>query len=260
MQRDETGRFIRGQSQLRRQSSRPASRAQQFQAPNSRGSRSGGRGVGAKTTLGLLAGAGIGAGLMYLFDPYEGAHRRQQLADRAAGAMESTGDALGSAWESVSQRAADAGSTLAEHLPDTSDLTQRGRRWLHRASDSAQQTASGWLDSARSSLPSLPQRRRPTDISVTTAGVGAAGLLALGLGAMWLLDPGRGRGRRAWIGQKATRLLHETGDFMRATGRHLANKSKGYYYETRSAAECAMSSITGESAEQPDPSTANLSA
>src|SRR5439155_17215224 len=116
---------------------------------------------------------------------------------------------------------------------------------------------------ARAAMPSIPSRprlRRPTDTSATTAAADGLGLLALGRGAMWLMDPARGRGRRAWLGQKATRRLNETGDFMRATGRHLANKSKGYYYETRSAAECAMSSITGESAEQPDPSTANLSA
>src|SRR5439155_978246 len=95
----------------------------------------------------------------------------------------------------------------------------------------------------------------------------ALGLLAgsgIGAAAMWLMDPARGRGRRAWLGQKATRLLNETGDFMRATGRHLANKSKGYYYETRSAAECAMQGITSAAGEagqqQPEQSTANLSA
>src|SRR5205814_2182083 len=38
------------------------------------------------------------------------------------------------------------------------------------------------------------------------------------------------------IGQKATRFVNETGNFMRATGRHLANKSIGYAHEGRKLA------------------------
>lgn len=33
------------------------------------------------------------------------------------------------------------------------------------------------------------------------------------------------------------RAVNETGTFMRATGRHLRNKSRGYYHETRRYAE-----------------------
>ena len=69
----------------------------------------------------------------------------------------------------------------------------------------------------------------------------------LGLGAMWLFDPARGRGRRAWIGQKANRFVNESGRFMRATGRHLANKSKGYYYEGRRAVTSAGQSLSDTS-------------
>jgi len=69
----------------------------------------------------------------------------------------------------------------------------------------------------------------------------------LGLGAMWLFDPDRGRGRRAWIGQKTNRLINETGTFMRATGRHVANKSKGYYHQSRKAVGNAGQSLSDSS-------------
>ena len=84
------------------------------------------------------------------------------------------------------------------------------------------------------------------------------GALVWSVGAMWLLDPDRGRSRRAWLAQKATRAANETGRFMRATGRHLRNKSKGYYYETRSAAECAMSGLTGVSQSQQTPAQTQM--
>jgi hypothetical protein len=84
-------------------------------------------------------------------------------------------------------------------------------------------------------------------VGAGSAGMGAAGALLLGLGAMWLFDPDRGRGRRAWIGQKTNRLVNETGNFMRATGRHLANKSRGYYHESRKAVGGAAASLNDSS-------------
>src|SRR5438552_3760256 len=190
MPRDErSGRFVPGQPQSRSRRTHSSARASAQRG-----------GAGMKTTLGLLAGAGIGAGLMYLFDPYEGARRRQQLADAAAAAAESAGETLGGAWESVSETASHAGSALASHLPglpSAADLRRQGQR----AATVAQEKASGWLDSARSALPSMPsypQRRRPTGLSATTAGIGGLGLIALSVGAMWLLDPALGRSRRAW--------------------------------------------------------------
>jgi gas vesicle protein len=217
-----------------------------------------------KTTLGLLAGAGLGAGLMYLFDPYEGPRRRQQLADAASHAAESTGETLGNAWETVSERAAEAGSALASHLPDASDLRKHGRRWMSGAGETAQaaqERARGWMESARSALPSRPRLRRPTDISGTSAALGGLSVAALSIAATWLFDPNLGRSRRAWLAQKATRALNETGDFMRATGRHLRNRAKGVYYETRSAAEETFQNISGrEECSEVDQSTLNQGA
>jgi gas vesicle protein len=234
MHRDEeTGRFVRDERDQRRPraTNRPAqyraaaqSRRQSFRiggCPDGSGAT--------KTTLGLLAGAGIGAGLMYLMDPYEGPTRRARIADAA-----------GSTWESLSEGAATAGSAIASHLPSASDLRDKGHKFLSRAGDAANETASGWWESARNAMPAmpaLPQRRRPTDVSATSATVGGLGLIALSVAATWLFDPQRGRGRRAWLAQKATRYMNETGDFMRATGRHLRNRAKGAYHEGHSAVE-----------------------
>jgi hypothetical protein len=186
----------------------------------------------------LAGGIGVGAALMYLLDPEAGRERRQHAAELAKDAMERGGVALGtalhsgketlsSAWQSASESAQSASDTIRESLPSW----RKQKSALGRAGDSVKSTAGEWLDSARTYVPSFGE----SGISKTTAGVSALGALALGLGAMWLFDPSRGRGRRAWISQKATRLLNETGDFFNRTGRHLRNKAKGYYYETSGA-------------------------
>jgi hypothetical protein len=140
-------------------------------------------------------------------------------------AVHSGKDVLAGTWETVSEKAHETTDALRGHMPHL-----HGRKSIfRRAGDSARETAGSWLDSAREYAPSLG--RRESGFSGTTVSAAALGMLALGVGAMWLLDPARGRGRRAWIGQKLTRCLNETGDFMNATGRHLRNKMRGYYHE-----------------------------
>jgi hypothetical protein len=195
--------------------------------------------------MSLVGGAALGAVAMYLLDPNEGEERRSRALDAANRVLETTTDAarsaydttthaLHDAWDTVSHRAAGAGSAAYAAMPSRKQIRKSGRRMLGRTSD----TASDWLDSARNLLPSMPSRPRlerhskyamePMGVSMT-----AIGALALGLGAMWLMDPRLGRGRRAWLAQKANRVLNETGDFARATGRHLRNKIKGYSHEAR---------------------------
>jgi gas vesicle protein len=202
-------------------------------------------------TLSLITGAAIGAAMMWAFDPESGEKRRHAAYESASGAIDSAGHALGDAYHSaagsVGHALSHAGdyisqgaSNAAASLPSASDVVDSGRRFFNRANRSAADTAAdyrdrashqahSWLDSARGWVPEF---RRPTDVSMTSASAVAVSAIACGVGAMWLFDPARGRGRRAWLGQKATRAVNETGRFMRATGRHFRNKAKGYYHET----------------------------
>lgn len=50
---------------------------------------------------------------------------------------------------------------------------------------------------------------------------------ALGVSAMYLLDPGSGRRRRALVRDKARRTARKTGDSIERTSRHLANRTRG---------------------------------
>ena len=253
MERDEYGRFVPRQQQARAArgpasagayggESRPWQQTGTYEQSGS-GAYCATRGSAA-TALGVAAGAGIGAALMFLLDPEQGRRRRERLAEAATHAAHRAGEVAHDAWDTTTDAAATGAAALYAATPSSKEMRRGGRRLWGRTSDavgsaaeSTRETAGGWLESARSYLPEVRSRRSHAhDISATTAGAGAAGALLLGLGAMWLFDPDRGRGRRAWISQKTNRLLNETGRFMRATGRHVANKSKGYAHRSRQAA------------------------
>src|SRR5678815_71033 len=61
--------------------------------------------TGMKSGLSLLGGLAIGAGLMYLLDPDEGADRRKTVGNLAGGAMSASGSALSSGWETLKDTA-----------------------------------------------------------------------------------------------------------------------------------------------------------
>jgi gas vesicle protein len=240
MKRDQSGRF-RGQ----RQSS--------YTQPSQENCRR----TSLAASLGsLIGGAALGAVATYLLDPDQGADRRAALGKTAHRAYDSTAEALrsayektahgmGSAFSAVGEKASQVGAAAYDSLPDSDDVRKTGRRFFNRARGAAEDagdTASSWFDSARSWLPNRSMAlERHSDYAMNPGAVSAtaASTLLLGAGAMWLFDPERGRGRRAWIGQKAVHFLNEIGDFARATGRHLRNKTRGYYHETASAVSSA---------------------
>jgi hypothetical protein len=265
MERDEQGRFLPRENQqqdprLRNYPPGPAMRGAAAGARQSSGrpwmtaagSPSCAKPGGIAATVGILAGAGIGAAMMFLMDPEQGRRRRERIAAAAAHSLEATTDAARHAWDAGSEHAVEGAAALYAQVPSGKDVRKFGHRLFDRtgsafgsAADTTRETAGGWLDSAKSYLPEVRSRRtHQHDLSPAAAGAGAAGALLLGLGAMWLFDPDRGRGRRAWIGQKTSRAVNETGRFMRATGRHLANKSKGFYHEGRRAVTSAGESLT----------------
>jgi len=75
------------------------------------------------------------------------------------------------------------------------------------------------------------------------------GGLALGAGLMYVLDPERGRRRRALMRDK---LVSACNSAQRATGskaRHLSNRAKGIMHETRSALTSVAGTLAGVAGE-----------
>src|SRR3954462_9572039 len=63
-------------------------------------------------TLSLLAGAGLGVAMMYLFDPDLGRQRRQRARAAAREGMATAGDYAQTAFDTFSQRAGDVAESL----------------------------------------------------------------------------------------------------------------------------------------------------
>jgi len=95
--------------------------------------------------------------------------------------------------------------------------------WWDDTSDSAERTARRWGNY-------VPHEREHHYVGQTACALGS---LALGAGLVWMFDPQLGRSRRAWVGQKSGKFLRESGEFFRRTGRDIANRTRGTYYQGR---------------------------
>lgn len=61
--------------------------------------------------------------------------------------------------------------------------------------------------------------------------------MLVGAGLMYMLDPARGRRRRALVGDQMVHAAHEleeAGEWLEGTSRHLGNRAHGIAAETRS--------------------------
>jgi len=122
--------------------------------------------------------------------------------------------------EDYSGRAGDLRDNVADY---GSYLWKRMRKLGNRLSDRASDavsTARHRIAGEHESSPVLP---------ITLTGVGCC---AIGVGLMYLMDPQRGRSRRAWLGDKLTSLVRQTGRTFYGTGRDLANRAYGVAAET----------------------------
>jgi len=239
MERDSAGRFRSGREP--QQSGRTT--RQESCAPSA---------VGAGVAS-LISGAALGVVAMYLLDPKHGAQRRAMARNLAERALESSGDVtrsalhsashyLGDAWHAARDKVADTASAAQDAMPNGKSMKNGAEKLMNGASSAASSvgdTASDWFESAKSYLPRRAKLEQHSDYAMNPGAVSATALstMVVGASAMWLFDPDRGRARRAWIGQKITRAIHEIGDFASATGRHFRNKAKGYYHETRSTVQ-----------------------
>ena len=212
-----------------------------------------------ENTFALLGGAVLGAAAMYLLDPEAGRRRRQTLAEAAGETLRATGEAVGPAWETLSERARDIGGRLSERASamgsslgeHAEDARERARHAGSGAYESSRDALSGWGESLGDWGRSFGRRfsrsssRFGSDVSerarrlnpwheeeshataYTVAGLSAA---ALGAGLIYLLDPNNGRRRRAAAAGQVTKIVNDTGRAFRQAGRYaqdLMNRGKG---------------------------------
>ena len=244
-----------------------------------------------ENTIALLSGALLGAAAMYVLDPDMGKRRRRYIAAQAGDYFDSAGNLVRGGWETVRDRAADIGATMADKAADYRDrlsdmaddyrsrmqdardsasdtaenLRSRGRHWWNRLLGGASDYVEDYADRAgdlrdnvadygnylwkrvrkignrlgdRASDAVSSARHRIAGeeesspvLPITLTGVGCC---ALGVGLMYLMDPQRGRTRRAWLSDKVTSFVGQTGRTFYGTGRDMANRAYGMAAETRS--------------------------
>jgi hypothetical protein len=206
-----------------------------------------------RTGLSLLSGAGLGAVLMYIFDPDQGQQRRAEAAETAARAAESTGAALGAAYEVAREKGQTLGHRLGEYGTAGAEAASAySARMAERAGETGRSLGKSsryYTQQARENIGSprswLGQEEKRSYVPSTGSTVSAVACLAAGFGLMYLMDPEQGRRRRAIARDKTFKWLREVGDMSRKTGRHLANKSKGYAHETMSTARGMAGGVLG---------------
>jgi gas vesicle protein len=237
--------------------------------------------------LSLLVGAGVGMALMYLLDPDAGGDRREQIQrtarEKLAAASDAASAGFGHLHEAVNSaaqtpavqmlaaRAAEAAkgvynefghhaATAANAANDAQhqageaahgvhskvagkldELRGRATDWAGDLKDSAQSRYGKWLN--RTSL----QLGRDEDHHYVGQTACALGSLALGAGAVYLLDPDLGHERRAQLVGRATYAVRETGDFFRKTGRHLVTRGRAVARSASDQARDAVSNLRSNS-------------
>jgi gas vesicle protein len=195
----------------------------------------------------LVGGAGIGAALMYLFDPDHGDQRRAQARETAGDALSSTGETLGSAWQTIAEKARDAGQSVAEY---TQRLAERASStasdYADDASSSARSMGRGFMKSGRRAMKTArgwvgQDQGMSAGTAVGITG-GALCALAMGAGLMFFLDPAQGRRRRALVRDKTYSAAKGTAEYAEKKGRHWSNKARGMAADASSMA----SNVTGK--------------
>jgi gas vesicle protein len=153
----------------------------------------------------MLGGLGIGAVVMYLFDPDRGTARRQEISRQAEHLMSDAGDMM----RRTSGKARQMRDTASSYLHEVKHRLQNAGASLMQRDESCPVMKAGMV------------------------GMPIVGALLLGAGAMFLLDPVSGRRRRARIQDKARHYVNETSETLASTGRHLSNRAKGMMHEAK---------------------------
>ena len=200
-------------------------------------------------TLSLLGGAVLGAVAMYLLDPEAGDRRRRQIAETTGEAARTAGDTLEPLWDRVSSAAKTAGLGIAggaaalghgvaERYEDVRD-SRAVRNFGDNASDLGYRIAERFkragLQTRKAAAAAAPAQWFHQEEESHAGAYAATGIstLLVGAGLMYLLDPQRGRARRALALDKATSIVNRTGRTFRQVGRDVRNRAGGYAAEAR---------------------------
>jgi gas vesicle protein len=205
-------------------------------------------------TLALIGGAVLGAAAMYLLDPESGERRRREVAERTGDAAGRAGDAVAPLWERVADTAKSFGSSVAtgagafghNFLEKLEEARDSGRRSASHLADHASEFGEAVADKMRDAGKHARRaahkpidwfRPEPEPSHAGAYAAGGVGALLIGAAAMYLLDPQRGRARRARVVEQATSVVNRTGRTCSAVGRDLRNRATGAAHRARSLVE-----------------------
>ena len=185
------------------------------------------------------------------------------VANRIASyARELAGRVSGHVGDAAEDAAGAVRSAHKQTRARVSDAVSSAQSYGRGAAKQAKATRDDWTDRASSLL----GRAKPVESHpyARASGItaGTVGVLVVGAGLMYFLDPERGRTRRAMLRDKVYSTTRQSGHKVRQYGHHLGNKAQGYAAQARSAvpsewaekARAVVSSATGsDQASMPSP-------
>jgi len=194
--------------------------------------------TGMTSGLSLLGGLAIGAGLMYLLDPDEGADRRKTVGNLAGGAMSASGSALSSGWETLKDTAGRLYDAASEGAGAFKDKLSDGAEYVsdNRYSKRISKSARRASNEASDRLGYLWRGRDHHGLeSGTSQGLAAVACLALGVGAMYFLDANDGARRRSVFRDKFLSAFGRMATSLEKQGRNIWNRANGMMHDARSS-------------------------
>jgi hypothetical protein len=184
----------------------------------------------AATLTSVVGGAALGGILMYLLDPEEGQQRRRYVGDLAGGAWETVRDTAAGLGAATASGAAYVGSGVG------SGTGRLGRGIADsRVGQSVSRGTRRFRDESSDRMRYLYRGNERTDYIGSGLGeaLAAAGMLALGAGAMYFLDARDGARRRHVLRDKFLSGFGRMCTSLDRLGRDAWNRASGTAHELR---------------------------
>ncbi len=194
--------------------------------------------TGMVSGLSLLGGLAIGAGLMYLLDPEVGENRRKTVGNLASGAISASGSALQTGWDKLRDTAGRVYDAASEGAGAFKDKLSEGTEYVtdNRYAKKISKSARRASDEASHRFGYLWRGRDHYGLeSGTSQGLAALACLALGVGAMYFLDPRDGARRRSVFRDKFLSAFGRMATNLEKQSRNIWNRANGMMHEARSS-------------------------